>query len=564
MAPAMWVWPDVCRCNDVVLFATISAVLIIVIAQTYTSSVRYPRNLPRIGRRPGQTGFSLATRWQYLVDCSSLYRDAYENYSKKGKTVLIPGLGARDEIILPGNAIRWALAQPEEILSSSEALVEINQTRWAFGNSSITSDLWHVGLFRTDLNRALETVCAGVNDELALALDTFFGVDADNWTEIDLLATMRMVVAQAGNRFIIGDSPEGLKLCRDQEFLRNNVAVFECFILNGGISGACPVLLRPLVGRMAAWPIWRRMAKFRRHIRLLYEERMRILRLQQQQDNNPGKATPRDFFQVMMQFAATYRTEDVNDFENMAARLCAANFGAMHQTSIQATNLLLNILGSDPEFDTIAVLRDEVARVIGPGGSPGHADHTGSSRAWTKAKVAAMVHTDSAARETLRINAFANRAIFRKVMVDGLTTEDGISLPKGSFVSFFSQPPNTDSEYYEEPLKFDPFRFSRSMNGAAGGDAANNKDPSAGEAGGPKYVSTSERYLSFGHGKHACPGRFLVDFELKMMVACILTRYDIKLPAAYQGRRPRGRWVAEAHLPPHGARIMVKRRRIVE
>jgi cytochrome P450 len=99
-------------------------------------------------------------------------------------------------------------------------------------------------------------------------------------------------------------------------------------------------------------------------------------------------------------------------------------------------------------------------------------------------------------------------------------------------IPFFGQPAQMDGEKYQEPHKYDPFRFSR-MRKAARNSA---------EANALSFVSTGSNYLPFGHGKHACPGRFLPDFELKMIIAYVLRNYDIKFPEEYDGKRPPNRW----------------------
>jgi cytochrome P450 len=213
----------------------------------------------------------------------------------------------------------------------------------------------------------------------------------------------------------------------------------------------------------------------------------------------------------------------------------------MHQTSIQVVNVLLNIIGSDAEFNTISVLREEISRVLG--GTP----------SWTKAKVAQMTRADSVARETLRLDSFGGRAVMRKVLVDGLVTEDGTALPKGAMISFLGRPAQVDATKFDNPLEFDPFRFSRQREAAAD----EHGKPGCGHL---SFVSTSPEHLPFGHGKHACPGRFLVDFELKMIISYVLINYDVKFPPEYGGQRPENRWRAEANFPPDGARILIKRR----
>lgn len=41
--------------------------------------------------------------------------------------------------------------------------------------------------------------------------------------------------------------------------------------------------------------------------------------------------------------------------------------------------------------------------------------------------------------------------------------------------------------------------------------------------------------LGWGYGKTACPGRFLADIEIKLIVSFILLNYDLKNPEG-QGR----------------------------
>lgn len=259
-----------------------------------------------------------------------------------------------------------------------------------------------------------------------------------------------------------------------------------------------------------------------------------------------------DLLQKMLQYAQKERPNELHDLDTMTRRLCFANFAAIHQTSLLVTNMLLDILGSDAEFNTISVLRDEVARVI--------IGTDGGSGEWTKYTVAQMVKSDSVARETLRLNSNTNRGVFRKVLVKGLKTDSGLELPKGAYISFLSHPLQCDPETFDDPFRYDPFRFSRAREAAAA-SAANAEDDGKPRLSHLSFVSTSPEHLPFGHGNHSCPGRFLVDFEAKMMIAYVLMNYDVEFPAEYDRKRPPNRWMAEALAPPSGARIRVKRRR---
>ncbi|CAN8102501.1 unnamed protein product [Discula destructiva] len=502
-------------------------------------SVPYPKGVPLLREPPGATRFSLKTRLAYYLDCPSLFQEAYQNYSKKGKAVIIPGLGARAEIILPVSSMRWALSQPDDVVSVGEAFVEIDGAYYAFGTERPITDDWQGKLVKTEMGKVLENLCEAMNHELSVAFDEHFGTDIESWKRIDLLPVVRRVVAQASSRFTVG-----LPLCRNTEYLNTNLEIIDGLIANAGVTSGSPPLLRPIFGRLSGLPIRLKCRKLRQLLEPIMRERIQVMESGQQQQQQP-----QDQLQMMVRYAAKERPNELSDFDLLTKRIVAANFGSMHQTSVQVTNMLLNILASDDEFHTIAALRSEVAQIMG-GQSAGD-----SNTGWTKAKVAQMVQADSAARETMRLYSFGGRSVFRKVLpAGGVVTDEGVVLPKGSLFSFLSMPPHMDVETYEDAERYDPFRFSRARASAAGVEGEEEVRSKT------SFVTTSADYLPFSHGRHACPGRFLIDFEMKMILAYVLGNYDIKFPDVYGGKRPENRWVTEALFPPDGAAIMVKRK----
>ncbi|KAL2822403.1 cytochrome P450 [Aspergillus granulosus] len=509
------------------LFCLVPATLLYIVNALFFR-VANPLGVPLIREPTGKTSFSLKTRLAYMFDCETLFREAYQKYSKLGKAVIIPGFGVRDEIILPARSLRWVLAQPDSVLSVSDAFVEVDQVVYSLGHERYVADAWQGLLVRLELNSVLEHIVAAMNDELGVAFDARFGTDEDNWKKIDLLETVRMVVAQAASRFTVG-----LPLCRNEQYLKDSFDVVDGCIINAGVTGGTPRILRPLVGPLMSLKSRLAQRKIKKHFESTYRERLETLKHPR---DDPSE--PQDLLQMMVRYAERERRDELYDLDIFARRLSAANFGSMHQTSIQVTNMLLNIMGSDEEYNTVAVLRDEVSRILGRG------DAT-----WTKAKVSQMTRADSVARETLRCQSFGGRAVFRKVMTDGVETDTGVKLPKGCIISFLSQPAHADEAKYDDPLKYDPFRFSRI------------READASKANTLSFVSTSPDHLPFGHGKHACPGRFLIDFELKMIIAYVLMNYDVKFPEEYHNKRPENKWMTEAIVPPPGVKILIKRRK---
>ncbi|KAL4810621.1 cytochrome P450 [Aspergillus unguis] len=492
-------------------------------------SVPNPKGVRLVREPVGKSTFSWRTRLAYLTDCKSLFREAYTKYLKHGQAVVLPGFGLRNELMLPSSSLKWALAQPDRVLSVSEAFCEIDQPLYSLGHMQPILDPWQGNLVRNDINAVLENIVAALNDELAVAFDTHFGTDTDSWKEIDLMETVRTVVAQAATRFTVG-----VPLCRNDQYLKDCFDAIDGCVINAGVVGGTPPFLRPLVGPLAGLKARLATKRVRQHFEPLYRERLETLKYAK---DDPGHVEPQDHLQMMLRYAQKERPHELYDLDNITARLIGANFGSMHQTTMQVVNMLLDILGSDTEYNTIAILRDEVSRILGTGTE------------WTKAKVSKMTKADSVARETLRCHAFGSRAVLRKVMADGVTTDAGVNLPKGSLVSFLSHGIHSDESIYEDPFKYDPFRFSRIR-----------EADTESKTGSMSFVSTGSSFLPFGHGKHACPGRFLVDFELKMIIAYVLTKYDVKFPVEYGGERPPNRWMAEVIAPPAGVKVLVKRR----
>ncbi|PKY07894.1 cytochrome P450 [Aspergillus campestris IBT 28561] len=511
-----------------------------VLLMTYQAffAIKYPADLPLAGEPGGKRTFSWRMRWRYYTDCEALYKETYENYTKHGKAVLLPGLGFRHDIILPQSAMRDIMARPEKELSHADAVLELVQLKYAFGHEKYKADPWPCMLVKSDINANLEAVCDGMNEELKYASERYIGCDTEAWKEVNLTETIRMVMMAAASRFTVG-----FPLCRNEEYLRACWKVNDGIVMNGGLTGATPRLLRPIFGPLVTINLRRSIEDVKKQVEPIYHQRLQALS-RQNSAQKPDSEEPRDLFQQMLRYAQKERPNELHDFPSMTRRLCFANFAAVHQTTLLVTNMILNIVSSDAKYNTITVLRNEVDDIIGPD----------SNAKWTKYKVAQMIKSDSVARETMRLHSNTSCGVFRKVLVEGIKTEDGIELPKGAYVSFLGRPLQCKTEDFGDPIIYDPFRFSlireKAPKDTKGRSSASNLS----------FVSTSPEHLPFGHGGHSCPGRFLVDVEVKMIVAYLLRNYDVEFPAEYNGQRPANRWMAETLMPPSGARIRVKRR----
>lgn len=85
---------------------------------------------------------------------------------------------------------------------------------------------------------------------------------------------------------------------------------------------------------------------------------------------------------------------------------------------------------------------------------------------------------------------------------NGITLSNGTYLPKGTQIAFATGIQLMDPKIYPNPEKFDYTRFL--------------KPSKEGVTPTNMFTQTSLDNLTFGYGKHACPGRFFAGNEIKV------------------------------------------------
>lgn len=184
-------------------------------------------------------------------------------------------------------------------------------------------------------------------------------------------------------------------------------------------------------------------------------------------------------------------------FPMLTAPIPPQTLAAIHSTILTATNVFLDLLTSPPHLSYYTLLRAEASTVF----------PTASS--WLdSASITKLTHTDSTIRESLRQNPTIARMAMRQVVPkNGITIPSGQHLPQGAWLGCSGLGVQNDERFYVEPERYDPFRFSkareemaaaRERDGVSGGEKIEEK-----KLDGAMLVTTSETFLSFGHGRRA-------------------------------------------------------------
>jgi cytochrome P450 len=303
-----------------------------------------------------------------------------------------------------------------------------------------------------------------------------------------------------------------------------------------------PSMLRPILAPLITLPNQHYIRKLRQI--LDPEIRSRLSKLDPEKEGVHSE--PNDFLQWSIHDARTRLSGIPREVtpRMLVGRLLAINFAAIHTSTFTITNAIFDLASSNPSLRYIEQLREEAASVL--------ADDDGI---WTKRGLSKMHKIDSALRESLRVRSFLSVGMVRKVMAkDGTTTSEGVHLPYGSYVAVPAYGIHNDENNYTDPAVYDALRFVKQRDLI---DAAEKRgDDDYLRKANFAMVSTSSEYQPFGHGRHACPGRFFAANELKLLLAYVVLNYDIE-PLA---ERPTGRWIGNAILPPMKATIKVRRR----
>jgi len=233
--------------------------------------------------------------------------------------------------------------------------------------------------------------------------------------------------------------------------------------------------------------------------------------------NYPDK--PVDMLSWMMDEAKG----EEQSIRNLTLRLLTLNFASLHTTSTTFAHGLLE-LANHPEY--IEPIRVQVEQAINTYG-------------WTKIAIAQMSKLDSFLREDQRLAGLGAVTMGRKALHD-FVFEDGTYIPKGSMVQVASWSRHHDDRVWKDAKTFHGFRYS---------------ELEEGEISKNQMVATNTSFLQFGHGRHACPGRFFASLEMKTMMAYLLMNYDIKAVAP-----PKHFWFELNLVTDPRAQIMIKKR----
>jgi len=402
---------------------------------------------------------------------------------------------------------------PSDIFSFVAATEEIIFTKHLLG-PTINTNPYHNDVVKEHLTRNLSAIFADVKEEVMLAFQDSIPLK-EEWTNIVVYPVITQIVARASSRVFVG-----IPLCRNPEYLNLSINHTADVSRARGVLIRFPGFLRGIAARFLT-NVPKVVRLMQKHLGPIIEERQK--KIAEYGPDYPDK--PNDLLSWTMDAAEG----DERSPEKLTNRVLVLNFAAIHTSSAAFTHALFH-LAAEPQY--LAPLREEVETIIKEDG-------------WSRTAISNMHKLDSFLKESHRMNIGA-AALSRKAMKD-YTFSDGTFIPKGTSISAASRAIHLDDEIYADANVFNGFRFSGLPD--EGGQKVRSQ-----------FVSTSPDYIGFGHGKHACPGRFFASNELKVMLAHLILDYDVKMEK--EGVRPTNRWVGFNPMPDTRMSVLFRRRRV--
>ncbi|KAI0101684.1 cytochrome P450 [Nemania sp. FL0031] len=341
---------------------------------------------------------------------------------------------------------------------------------------------------KKQLTKSLNKITRPLSQETAFAFQTILG-DSTEWKEIGLVPMNLGLVCRLSSRVFLGEA-----LCRNDDWLQ----ITSEYPVNSHLAASklrlYPKFSRPLVHWFL--PECRLLRRQYARARSIIEPIIR----QRQQEKRAALAEGRPV--PKYDDAIDWADDESKQFKYEPATLQLGLAGAaVHTTTDLLSKVILELL-AQPEL--ISALRTEIIEVLRVHG-------------WTKVGLYNLKLMDSVLKETQRVKPIQMITMKRFAEAD-IRLSDGTVIPKGAKCAV-TNTTRLDANLYENPDHFDGYRFLKMRN-----------DP--GKENSAQFVATSVESLGFGHGVHACPGRFFAANEVKVTLCHLLLKYDLELSQA--------------------------------
>uniref|UniRef100_A0A8H7N690 Uncharacterized protein n=1 Tax=Bionectria ochroleuca TaxID=29856 RepID=A0A8H7N690_BIOOC len=354
----------------------------------------------------------------------------------------------------------------------------------AFGVALVQMPLFRQWLGNSLPNLLAHKVTEPLSEETNFATGLHFGKSPE-WKAFTIYPEILDIVARISSRVFLGPA-----VCRNQDWLDITKSyTLEAFSAATSLR-EYPNWLRNLVHwfHPGCTALRVKGAKAKEIITPAIEERRKA------REESAARGEPPTFYNDAIEWL---EEESKGVSYDAAVTQLSLSMAAIHTTSDLLTETLLR-LARRPGL--VEELRQEITDVL-------------QAEGWKKTSLYNMKLLDSVIKESQRLRPISMVSMTRKAVGD-VKLPNGNIIPKGARTAILTDK-HWDSGIYANADEFDPYRFQR-QRGTETDNTAH-------------LVSTGPASLGFGHGQHACPGRFFAANEIKVALCHLIVKYDWKV-----------------------------------
>ncbi|KAG8162550.1 hypothetical protein KVR01_008315 [Diaporthe batatas] len=503
--------------NRLVVGVTIAFLITVaLLVKSWNKANPFPE-IPFVGLR----GWESRRRKEFMSKGSELYAQGYKKY----KNGIFRITTARESpcVVVAPRFLPELNKLPEDVLSFSAAVKELMHTKHVDIYSEALEFPHVVKNFITPSLGRLNPIVSEILDH---ALEEELP-QTHSWTEVKINDKLVRIIAKASGRIFVG-----LELCRDEKYLETSIN-FTIDVMKAVFTVAfLPVWLRPVLT-----PVIPFVRTVHRRIREQTELISPLIRSRRLAAKNDPSREPVDMLDWLI--GEQMKSGIVDDYDLVQKQL-GATFASIHTTT-QTMMHVFYTLAAEPGI--ASMLKEEVQEVLAKNGGE-----------FTSQALQDLKKLDSFVKELLRFYPLQASTFQRKV-VRPIELSNGQVLPAGVIVEAPDGAISSDPEYFVDPEVFDPLRFYKVRQAKTSAPTGTKRAEVVANS---QLVSSGTLSLSWGYGRHACPGRFFAANEIKMITGKVLMQYELRLPDGVTERYPNITF-GDLTMPDPGKTVMVKR-----
>ncbi|KAH7086118.1 ent-kaurene oxidase [Paraphoma chrysanthemicola] len=427
-------------------------------------------------------------RAKFLAGAKALYKEGHDKF--KASPYRMQTLD-EDQIVLPLSMLSELRKAPEEVLSFYDMFSKGLEETYTYVDIAFLPQV--VDTIKRDLTPKLSKITSSISNEVDATLDAYLP-SHNEWTEINTSQTALDIIAKISAHLFIGSG------------VANEAGYLDCtknFTVHLGeatkaIKGT-RVWLRPLLAPRL--PEVKRLLETRRSLRTYVQH---VIDEREAKREDPNWVPPEDMMQWLLNRADRHEDSTLEDCTAAQVLLILGTINASMLTLIA----ILHTLAVTPEY--LEPLREEIRNTLNSDGS---------------IPISAMKEfgkLDSYFKEVGMHFPVIIEPYFRRVR-KGLTLSNGQYLPPGVAI-VIANPLITDRQYEN----FDGFRHYKLRETSAQKDKPQHR-----------WLIANESEFRWGYDNHVCPGRFYAHNLLKIILARLIEKYDIKMPGDVTGLEAR-------------------------